>query len=349
MSTPPGPPQDPYDPRWGQQPPGPPPQGGPQQPGYPPPADYPPQYGNPPQGDPQQGYGQQGYGQQGYGQQGYPQQGYGQQGYGAYPGYGPAAPPPNDPLVPADLGGWFQRIIATVQRSLVPLLILHGAVAVVSILTTLLFGPGMSNLTPDDFASGQFGAEVGGLALVGALIAGLVSLVAAIAAVHVVVTQAGGGPGDVGRALAFAPSRLLPLIGWGILAGLMIAIGLVLIILPGVYLIFVFAATLTGVVVVERGGIGRCFALFNNRFGPTLGRMALLFVAVLVYFLVVGLIAALFGGPGSVGGTVVQALLGIVSGVVGTAATVVTYAELRFHDKQQPGVLTPQLVAELYR
>ena len=38
----------------------------------------------------QQGYGQQGYGQQGYGQQGYEQQGYGQPGYGQ-PGYGQPA------------------------------------------------------------------------------------------------------------------------------------------------------------------------------------------------------------------------------------------------------------------
>jgi hypothetical protein len=251
--------------------------------------------------------------------------------------------------VPADLGGWIQRIVGTVQRSLVPLLQINAVVAVVSVVVALALGTGTTNLTPEDLASGQFGAQFGGLALLGVLISGLVSLLATIASVHVVLTQAGGGPGDLGAALRFAPSRLLPMIGWSLLAGLLIVLGFILLILPGLYLVCVFAATLGGVVVVERAGIGRCFRLFNNRFGPTLGRMLLLLVAMFVYYFVVGLLAALLGGPGSVLAVIIQALFGIVASIVGTAATVVTYAELRFHDRDRPGALTPTLVSELYR
>ena len=49
----------------------------------------------------------------------------------------------------------------------------------------------------------------------------------------------------------------------------MVVVGLILLIIPGVWLAVVFTATLTGVIMYERGAIDRCFSLFNRRFWPT--------------------------------------------------------------------------------
>jgi uncharacterized membrane protein (DUF485 family) len=384
MATPPGPPRDPGDPRYGrppgsggpqgpppgyppQGPPGTPPWGQPQHgpPGTPPwgqppqgpprtpPSGY-PQQDPPPAGYPQQGYGRQGYPQQAYPQQAYPQPGYGQPGYGQQPyppypggGFGPGVPPAGDPLVPADLGGWFRRIVGVVQRSLVPLLQIQLAVAVLSVLVTLLLGGAMTTITPAD-VGGEFSSTIEGTAVLGAVILAVVGAYALAASVFIAVTQASGEPVNLGTALSFAARRVLPLIGWGIVAGLLIGIGIVALILPGLYLAVVFAASLVGVVVIERRGIGRCFKLVNNRFGPTLGRMLLVFLVAIVFAGIQGFLAASLG-PDSLVGAIVQALLGIVSGIVAVGVYVVTYAELRFHDRERPGALTPALAAELRR
>ena len=364
MATPPGPPPDPRDPRYGRPPgggqqgppPGYPPQGPPGTPPWGQPPQGPP--GTPPwgypQGPPPAGYPQQGYGRQGYPQQAYPQPDYGQPGYGPQPyppypggGFGPGGPPPGDPLVPADLGGWFQRIVGLVRRSFVPLLQIQVAVAVLSVLVTLLLGGAMTAITPGD-VGGAFSSTIEGTAVLGVVIVSVVGAYALAASVFIAVTQASGEPANLGTALSFAARRVLPLIGWGIVAGLLIGIGIVLLILPGLYLAVVFAASLTGVVVIERRGIGRCFKLVNNRFGPTLGRMLLAFLAAIVVVGIPSFFAASLG-PDSLVGAIVQALLGIVSGIVGVGVYVVTYAELRFHDRERPGALTPALAAELRR
>ncbi|MGQ0479444.1 MAG: hypothetical protein ACT4O0_00205 [Pseudonocardia sp.] len=350
MSTPPPPGQDPSDPRYAQQPPpgGYPPPGYPQQGGYPEQGGYPPP-GEPPAGYPPPGYPPQGGYPQHGGYPGVPEQGgYPQQGYPQYAGGG-AAPPPGDHLVPADLGGWFQKIIGVVQRSLVPLLIIQGGLAVLSILFNIIIGG-----SSEDFAASAAAdptavdpTAVGGFfgtLLVGAVLLIVVSVIAGAASMHIALEDAAGGQSSIGRGFSFAAGRALPLIGWTLLAGLMMTIGFILLILPGLYLAIVFSASLLGVVVIERGGIGRTFALVNPRLLPTAGRMLLFFVIVFVYTLILGLIT---GALGPVMGSILGGLLSIPIGLAGVGVTLVTYAELRFHER--PGTLTPQLAGELRR
>jgi hypothetical protein len=205
----------------------------------------------------------------------------------------------------------------------------------------------MTTITPGD-VGGEFSSTIEGTAVLGAVILAVVGAYALAASVFIAVTQANGEPANLGSALSFAARRVLPLIGWGIVAVLLFCLGMVLLILPGLYLAVVFAASLTGVVVIERRGIGRCFKLVNNRFGPTLGRMLLAFLAALVVIGIPSFFAASLG-PDSLIGAIVQALLGIVSGIVAVGVYVVTYAELRFHDREAPGALTSALAAELRR
>lgn len=352
MSTPPGPPVDPYDPRHQQQGPrggapdpgpGTPPAGQPQY-AYPPPPGYPQQQGPGAPGQPSAGYPQSGYG---------PPPGYGQQpGYPQYPGGGYGAPgqPPEDPLVPADIGGWVQRIIGVVQRSFVPLLLITLAIFGAIVVLSILAGLGISGVFFASLSAGGPGAG----AIVTAIVIGLVVLVAMLlvgslaqaAGFFVAVKQANGEDASLGSALAFARTRMLAVAGWSLLAGLMIAVGTLLVIVPGVYLAIVFGASLFGVVIAERQGIGRCFTLVHNRFWPTVGRMLLYFAVVAVYALLVGLIVSAFG-EGSLVGSLVQFVLTVPITIVGFAVAVVTYAELRFHDPERPGALTPALAAEL--
>ncbi|MGI8813891.1 MAG: hypothetical protein ACR2G2_00980 [Pseudonocardia sp.] len=277
-----------------------------------------------------------------------------QRSFARYPeGSYPIAPPVADPLVPADLAGWFQRIIDVVRRSLVPLLTIQAGMAVFVVIYQVIVGNATNEfnrsvqasrgvvpggVSPDQL-SGFFGTLLLGIAVIS-----LVGAYAAAASVHVVIRDAAGESSSVGAALGFAAGRMLPLIGWGLLVWLLLLVGFVVLILPGIYLAIVFAASFLGVVVVERGGIGRCFALVNPRLLPTTGRLLMLWVILGGYSLLIGLIAAAFG-PRSLPAAIIQGVLGIPLGIVGIAATVVIYAELRFHDR--PGTLTPTLAAEL--
>lgn len=260
---------------------------------------------------------------------------------------GAVAPPPGDPLVPADLGGWLRRVLDVVQRSLVPLLQIQLAAAVIGLIVALVAGLPLGGvdpaaITPDQAADLLWRGLVAGLATL------VVSAFASAASMFIAVRNANGEAVDLGSALSFSATRVLPLIGWSILGWALIVLGVFAFVVPGIYVAVVVLSCLTGVVVIERAGIGRAFALVNQRFWRTFGRMALVAVVALVVVGAVGLLADSVG-PGSVAATVVQVVLEVLAGMVGTGVAVVTYAELRFHDRARPGALTPTLAAELTR
>jgi hypothetical protein len=260
---------------------------------------------------------------------------------------GAIAPPPGDPLVPADLGGWLRRVLDVVQRSLVPLLQIQLAAAVIGVLVSLIAGQPLGGAEPTANTLAQVG-ELMGRGLIAVLVTLVVSAFASASSMFIAVRNANGEAVDLGTALSFAATRVLPLIGWSMLAGVLIVLGTLAFVIPGIYLAVVLLSCLTGVVVIERAGIGRAFALVSQRFWPTFGRMALVAVAALVVVGAVSLLTASVG-PGSIAATVVQAVLAVLVGMVGTGVAVVTYAELRFHDRARPGALTPTLAAQLTR
>ena len=240
--------------------------------------------------------------------------------------------PANDPLVPANFGGWFERVLGVVRRSFAQLAVLQAIVAAVSV----VIGVVTALMTPD------FAALIG---IIGLLVMLVLHAYVSSASVFVAIRDAAGQPTTAADGLRLGASRALPLLGWGLLAGILAAIGFVLFILPGVYLMIVFIA-LPGVVVVERAGIGRCFTLVNPRFLPTAGRLLLTALAGIVYFAIVFALTGVYSPSGSVIGAIVRPILLIPVGVVSAAVVVVTYAELRFHER---GVNTSTLVAELSR
>lgn len=252
--------------------------------------------------------------------------------------------PPSDPLVPANLGGWFERVIGVIRRSFVPLLVIQVAVAVVD----LIFWVTAIQLTSGVAASGVSspGAALG-LILLGLVVLLVVNVSAQGASIFVAIRNAAGEPTSVGTTLGFAASRALPLLGWGLVAAIMTGVGFLLLIAPGIYLAIVFGATLTGVVAVERKNIDRCFQLVHRRFWPTAGRLLLAFLIAFIYSLVINSIVAIVTSPDTVAAIAVLYILTIPVGIATVAVTVVTYAELRFHES--PDTLTPTLAAELRR
>jgi hypothetical protein len=232
-------------------------------------------------------------------------------------------------------------VIGVLARSWQPLLIIQLATVVPGmIIGALVAAAGTSESTAVSIGGGMLG-------LVGGLIVFVVALLAQGASVYVVGKQASGEEIGAGPALSFAAGRALPLLGWGILAAILVGLGFILFLLPGIYLIVVFAASLTGAIMFERRGIGRTFGLVNPAFGATFGRLLSFALAALVYSAIVGaIVGVLVGREGFVSGLLSNVLsLPVTFASVGVA--VVTYATLR--NRENPAVTTPTLAAELDR
>ncbi len=315
---------------------------GPPSPGAQPPgAQYPPpQYPGSPQypagqyPPPQYPAGQYPGGQYPGGQ--YPPGGHGS-GQPPFPGASAAA----DPLIATSFSDWWTKVIGVLSRSWQPLLLIQ--------LATVVPGMIISAIVLVASQSDSTALSIGGalLGLVGGLIVFVVALLAQGASVYVVAKQADGEAVGAEAALRFAAGRALAVLGWGILAAILVGLGFVLFVLPGLYLMVVFVAALSGVIMFERAGIGRTFALVNPAFGQTLGRLLSFAVAALVYSAIVGaIVGALVGREGFVANLLSNILaLPVTFAAVGVG--VVTYATLRH--RENPAVTTPMLAAELDR
>jgi hypothetical protein len=127
----------------------------------------------------------------------------------------------------------------------------------------------------------------------------------------------------------------------------MLVIGFVLLVIPGIYLLVVFGASLTGVIMFERAGIGRTFGLVNPAFGQTLGRLASFLLVAVVYGAIVNAIAAALAGPEGFTYDLLGNLLALPVSFASVGVAVVTYASLR--NRENPAVTTPALAADLDR
>ncbi|MFI7603757.1 hypothetical protein ACIBTV_01380 [Micromonospora sp. NPDC049366] len=334
---------------WGP-PPGVPTAGYPAGAGYPPGAAYPPGAGFPP-GVP--------YG----GQHWYP-------GMSA-PGWHSPGLDPSDPLVTAPglgLAGWFDRCLGAVRRGwriLLPILLLTQVLPAAA-LSVLSYGidpsaeweastGGDPAALPDNFVS-----DLGTMLLVligGSLVLGFVQGLGWAAGTWVVTRQAAGEPVALGAALRYGLRRALGLWGWTLLIAVLVGLGFCFCVLPGVYL--AFALSMAGpVYLYERDNpIGRSFRMFHDRLGMLLGRVALVFGAVIVFGFVVSMLEGVgtalfgtdpFGSAGSAAGVVaviaVTAVLTLPAHLAQLVGLVVTYAEQR---GQEAPVNSARLAAEL--
>jgi hypothetical protein len=264
----------------------------------------------------------------------------GQYPQGAYPGGQPAYAAA-DPLVATSFSDWWAKVIGVLTRSWQPLLFIQLATVVPGMIIVAI----VTAAARTDSTAVSVGAAIVGL--LGAVILFVVALLAQGASVYVVGKQASGQEVGAGPALTFAAGRALPLLGWGLLAGLLVALGLILLVIPGLYLIVVFAATLTGVIMFERAGIGRTFALVNPAFGQTLGRLLTFMLAAIVYSAIAGAIVSALVGPTGFVADLLRNILSLPVTFASVGVAVVTYATLR--NRENPAITTPALAAELDR
>ncbi|MFC7279418.1 hypothetical protein ACFQS1_36100 [Paractinoplanes rhizophilus] len=341
-------------PGYGAPPPAGPPSYGP--PSYGSPADGPPTYGPPGYGPP--GYGPPSHGPQpGYGPPGYPGPAYGQPG----PSYGvPATLPPeyyagpDDALVSPDFAGWWARSFRLLRLAWRPILLIQ----LIAVLPTAVLlswvniasgdqirRAGTSTLTLDELVD----LIVPFLAFI--VVVGLLSVTVSLATQRVLVQTATARPASIGAALLDGLRRTPALIGWGILAGLMILVGLVFCILPGIYLLAVFSI-LPVVVLLERGNaIGRVFQLFHANFGAALGRIAVFLGLNVAFFLVESVFTnALFPGAASgdistaaaIASELFSAVFSVASAVVLAPMLLTAYADMRArHEPFSTAYLAP--------
>jgi hypothetical protein len=255
----------------------------------------------------------------------------------------PRAPRPpaehgsNDPLVPADFSSWMGKMVDAVGRSWRPVgllqLVLVIPLAIVLALFEQAAGSRMGVVTVGNTTKLEFDhpGAAAGLAVVLVVVAVVLGALVQLACLWIVVKEADNQPIDPAQVARFAFSRVLPMIGWEIVAGLLVAIGLIAILLPGIYLGVVLLPTILGVVGLERAGIRRCFELARGRFFALLGRCCVAVLIAAAYSELVQVITNIIFGRDATGWgvQVVAALLQLPLDVAGVAFLVVTYAELR--------------------
>jgi len=260
-----------------------------------------------------------------------------------------------EPLVSPDFSGWWTRGIAIVKAGWRPIAGVQVGGALVAYALSLPLGLYELSL-PNPVINRGVGAppptpgevlgpllRTFGFALGAAAVTGFVSLLVTLMTVHIVVQIASGRRAQLGPAARAALPRILPLLGWSLLAGLIMVASLCACILP----IFYFGAVFTvlgPVVMLERGNaIGRCFRLFHGDLGASLGRIATIvglgFAVGIVAGVIDGVIGASTGGIDASMGTRVTVLLigGFIGtilraalGVLTTPLTVLTYADQRY-------------------
>lgn len=270
----------------------------------------------------------------------------------------PDTPTTADPLIPHDFSGWFSRAAGIVRRSLRPLLVIMSVSAVIAaicdvVLNHTLFAPTAdpAPAVETDFADRVFAQPLTYLAITAAWAVLLLSTSFLQAmAVHLAVRDADGRPATFGEAARFAAGLAAPLLAWWLVVGLLVFVGSIFLLVPGIYLGVVLLSSVTMVVIVERRGIDRCFSLIKGRFWATFGRMLLLALISVVGYLPAGLVEyAALNNPDDLLfvdlASVLTAILAIPLGVVLTAFLIVTYTELRRHENGT--VTTAQLAAEM--
>lgn len=135
----------------------------------------------------------------------------------------------------------------------------------------------------------------------------------------------------VGQLFSSVSPVVLPLIGASIVVGIGIAVGLILLIIPGLFLMTIWAVV-APVIVIEREGV---FASLSRSRQLVEGNGWNVFGLIVILFLLMFVVVAVLAGIGAAVGAWLGALLALVGSVliapVAGLAIAVLYFELREH------------------
>lgn len=279
--------------------------------------------------------------------------------------------PPYDPLVAYDFSSWISRVVGVVKRSWLRLLVLLtiGYLLPLAILIGLAVSM-MSGLF-EELDSFELGLIEPSLVATCLILALYLYVVARLAATNVATNDAAGQPVRLRDAYRSSLRLGWPTLGWSILAGLLILLGVLMCLLPGLYLLVVFGLLVPVMAFERRSGMTGSSRLVDGNFWPAAGRFALLYAVTFVVSIVLqqatGLLAVFTSEPvlnlGVTPGAVespampadtwplilvamlINVVLQLLTEIVLLAGTLVVYAELR--GRRQPGLNTAQLAAEV--
>lgn len=173
-----------------------------------------------------------------------------------------------------------------------------------------------------------------GLGLIGVILAIVISVVATTFYTGMVVelvrdVQDGRRDSSVSDLFKAVAPVVLPLVAASILAGIGIGLGFLLLIIPGLFLLTIWAV-LAPVIVLERAGV---FGAFGRSQQLVKGNLLPVFGAIMIFFLinlVVGFILSAIGGAaGDVGVFIAQFLTSVITAPLSALVAAVLYFRLR--------------------
>lgn len=145
--------------------------------------------------------------------------------------------------------------------------------------------------------------------------------------------QDGRRDASVGQLLRSVVPVMLPLIGAGILAGLGIALGFILLIVPGLFLLTIWAVIAPSIVIERRG----VFAAFRRSYELVRGNMWQVFGVIVIFFLILLVVGFIFGVLGAVAGTVGRLIFEFIGSVLTAPLVALAASVLYFNLRATKG------------
>ena len=188
-------------------------------------------------------------------------------------------------------------------------------------------GPNPTAQQISDFVSSSLGTLLAaGLALV--ITAVVVFPIAAGTAVRIASEEVQGRKSSMTASASFAASKLLSMWALGIIVGLLVFVGLILLVIPGIILAIMFCLVLQALLIENAGVIGsltRSRELVSHRWLKTFAIAIVLGIIIIIISAVLSIIAAPFG---SASGFVSTVLGAFTAPIIPIATTVYYYSNL---------------------
>lgn len=141
-----------------------------------------------------------------------------------------------------------------------------------------------------------------------------------------------GRPIRIGASFSNAVSHIVPIVALSLAAGVLVGIGLVALLLPGLYL-YAMWSVLVPAIVIERvgfGGLGRSASLTKEYRWPVLGTLVLALVCMIIVLMVVELIVGVvLSSAGVAAGVLISSLMNAVPYGFISVTIALIYARLR--------------------
>lgn len=182
---------------------------------------------------------------------------------------------------------------------------------------------------------GYLGALIGAGILSG-IVSWVVSTLAMGAAIRYASEVVEKGRADLSESFSYTGSRLLTLLGAGIITGILVAIGLILLIVPGLILFLMFAVVVPTIVIEKQGvfeSLGRSRKLMGRRWLKAFALFILLFIIFVIVGAVAGAISIFFGPLSSLVSSLISAL---VTPIYAVAVVYLYYSMLAKEGEARP-------------